>query len=509
MEHNLTSRITRNSLFNLTRTALSIPVFLFTTTYILRTIGKEEFGVWALVGVISSYAQLSDFGITESLIKFIAEYNAKNDSRKLNELLNTSFTLYFVLGIAFCLVFLSGMRIIVDDILNIPTNHRLVAIQVYSLSTVLFFVNMIGGVYGSMLIGAQRMDYSNAILSVSTLVNAIGTVVFLKMGYGLPGLVYNNGITTLFIILGNYLAARRLFPEMRFMPFSFFDKGTARMIFSFSWKVQVTSISQLMIFQIDRVLLSHYLGLTAVSIYEIANRTVTQLRQLVLSIFIPMIPAASFLDATQGRDLVGGLYRRSFKYMASVSVPFSVLVIALAHPFIRTWVGPGYDSSAYTVQILAAAYLVNLLTGPGAFIMSGINKPHISMRASVLAAAVNLVGCFLLIRWIGYYGIILSVVLSITLSGLYFLVTVQVHIPGLGWRIHRELLRKPFFVAVPFSFSLCILDMYLHFLGYTSLVALSLIFLAIYGGILLWGKYFDDFDLRVFNSLLPFGGKGL
>jgi O-antigen/teichoic acid export membrane protein len=507
VDNDVSSKITRNSLFNLARTTLSLPIFLFTTIYILRTIGKEQFGIWALVGVISSYAQLSEFGITESLIKFTAEYHAGNDTRKLNELLNTSFALYLVLGLASCSLLLAGMGIIVDDILNIPRNYRPVAIQVYSLSIILFFVNMISGVYGSMLTGAQRMDYTNAILFSSSLINAIGTVLFLRMGYGLPGLVLTSAITTLFVIVGNYLAARRLFPELRFSPVTFFDKGIAINIFNFSWKVQISNITQLLIFQIDRILLSHYLGLGAVSNYEVASRTASQVRLFILSIFTPMIPAASSLHTSQGKDLVAGLYRRSFKYMASVAVPFSLMVIALAHPFIRTWLGPGYDTSAYTLQILTAAYFLNVLTGPGAFIMSGINKPEVNMKASMLAAVINVIGCLLLVRFVGYFGIILSIVLSITVSGVYFINTVCTNIPGIVWGIHKNALLKPFLIAVPLCTALWLFDFFFRIDGYPALSALSIVFLAIYGLVHLRGKYFDEFDHLTFNRLLPFGIK--
>lgn len=482
----------------------SVPIFLFTTTYILRSIGNEEFGVWALVGIISSYAQLSDFGITESLIKFTAEYSSKNDSKKLNEVLNTSFVLYSTIGAALCLIFLFCMGAIVEDILNIPLQYRETAVQIYSLSIILFFINMISGIYGSMLIGFQRMDYSNAIQFITSLINAVGTVFFLKMGYGLLGLVLNNAVTTSLVILGNYFAARRLFPELCFSPVSFYNKNIARKVFDYSWKVQITYITQLMIFQIDRILLSHYLGLAAVSKYELANRTASQAKTLILSLFSPMVPASASLETMQQGELVAGLYRRSFKYMASVAIPVSTLVITLAHPFVRTWVGPGYDTTAYTLQFLAAAYLVNVLTAPGSFIMSGINKPQVNMRYSIFAAVINVAGCFLLIRLIGYFGIILSIFLSVTISGIHFILKVRDHIPGLEWTSYQYTLLKPVFIAAPLCFILYFIDMHFKISGYFTLTILSTAFLSIYFLIHLRGKYFDDFDLLVFKKIISF-----
>ena len=470
--------------------------------YILRNVGKEGFGIWALVGIISSYAQLSDFGITEGLIKFIAEYDTKTDTRKLNELLNTSFVLYLFLSIIFCPIFLSGIGTITDDILNIPIGQRQIAIKVFSIAVILFFVNMISSIFGSMLIGFQRMDCSNSILFLTSIINAIGTVIFLRAGYGLIGLIYNNAFTTTILIAANYITAKKLFPAIRFSPISYFNLALVRKMFDFSWKIQITSITQLFIFQIDRILLSHYLGLIAVSNYELASRIASQARNFIVSIFTPMIPAASSFTSTQGNELVAGLYRRSFKYMASIAIPLSFLLISLSHSFIRTWIGPGNETSAYTLQILAAAYIFNVLTGPGSFIMTGINKPHINMRASVLAAALNVTGCVLLIHLVGYYGIILSIFLSVAISGVYFLWTVQHHIPGATWDYYRKLLLKPIAIATPISIVLLLIDASFHIRGYFTLSVLSILFLFIFVSIHLRGKYFDEFDIMTFRRII-------
>lgn len=507
MDNDVGGRITRNSLYNLARTVLSIPIFLFTTMYIIGTLGKEEFGLWALAGIISSYAQLSDFGITESLIKYIAEYSERNDTQKLNELLNTSFVLFLFLGAAFCLVFIHSMDTIVGAVLGIPVQYRKLASQVFSWSVVLFFANMVAGVFGSVLTGMQRMDFTNAIMFLSLVLNAAGTVIFLKAGYGLLGLVYNNALTTVFIITTNILSTRKLFPGLEFSPVTHFRRDTTRTIFGFGWKVQVSNITQLMIFQIDRVLLSHYMGLTAVSNYEIANRTASQVRMFILSIFSPMVPAASSISTSKDDGMIAGLYRRSFKYMASIAIPSSLLVAALAHPFIETWIGPGNRTSAYTLQILAGIYLLNVLTGPGSFILSGINKPHVNMRASVLAGIINIAGCFLLLNTVGYYGILLSIALSVVISGGYFMWSVHRNIPGHEWAIYRGTIVKPVAISIPLAATILAGNLYVDLRGYVTLVVVSLVFLAAYAAIHIRGNYFDEFDLAMFRQLNPFSAR--
>jgi len=497
------SRIAKNSIYNVIRMLLTVPVILLLTPYTINYLGKQEFGIWALVGVISSYAQLSNFGITESLVKFMAEYQARKDLDRINGLINTAFVVYLLSSALGCFLFLLCLPYVVDSILHIPPVLRDKALYVFTIAIVLFSINMIMGVFGSLLIGFQRMGYSNLISLCSTLLTAVGTVFFLHYGYGLAGLVYNNCLVTLFVVLANLLAARRIFPQMRFNPFAWFSKEILAKIFSFSWKIQVTNVTQLLIFQVDRVLLSHYLGLEAVSHYEVANSIAMQARGFTASIFSPMVPAASALQATEENDKVSGLYRRSFKYMSIAAVPLSFLVIALAHPFFRVWMGPGYDISAITLQLLMTAYMLNLLTGPGSYILSGINKPHISMTSSVMAGVTNVVLCLVFVRYFGYYGIILGISVSLVTSGCYFIWMVHEHIQGLSWSIYVDSLVRPLIVSICMSIPLVLLDKFYQLDSYVVLALLGGGYSLVVCYLLFQGNYLDAFDRTTIGKLNP------
>jgi O-antigen/teichoic acid export membrane protein len=316
----------------------------------------------------------------------MAEHEARKDTLRLNQFINTALVLYLIISAVFCAAFLSLMPAMVNDLLRIPGQYAPQAIVVFRIGIVLFFVNMIAGIFGSLITGFQQIAFSSLIGTASAVLTAAGTFFVLERGYGLMGLLYNNAVITAVVVLLNVFAAYRLFPHMQIRLFTYFTRDAARTMFGYAWKVQVSNISQLMIFQIDRVLLSRYVDLAAVSNYEVANRVASQVRALIASIFSPMLPAASALHASADGTWIPGLYARSFKYLAVVAIPCSLLVVACAQPFMRSWMGPGFSVSAVTLQVLMVAYMLNLLTGPGAFILGGINRPHIGMRSSVFAS---------------------------------------------------------------------------------------------------------------------------
>lgn len=503
MTGDLGLKIARNSVYNFLRTFINIPITLAIIPYTVKHLGKEDFAIWALVGVISSYARLSDFGITESLIKFFAEHKERNDARRMNQLINTSISVYLLLSALCYTLMVIILPFIVDKVLNIPPELQSKALYVFNLAIALFFINLSLSVFSSLIIGFLRAEFSNMIALISSLLTAVGTFFFIHQGYGLAGLVYNNAIVTVFVVTANIIAAKHLFPRMQINLITHFSKETLKQIFGFSWKIQLTNITQLMIFQIDRVLLSHYVGLNAVSNYEIANRVSLQAMSFIASIFRPLVPAASSLQAASKNESMAGLYRRSFKYMSLLSIFISFLIIALAHPFVRTWMGPGYETSAFTMQLLTAVYMITLLTGPGVFILNGMNKPHISMRSSIMAGMTNLILCLALVQWFGYYGIIIGISFSIISSGIYFLWMVHRNVPGLSWSVYRQTLAWPIAISIVLSSLLLIINMLFHLQGYFMLFGFGVLYFIIAAIFIMQSSFFDDFDRAILAKLIP------
>jgi O-antigen/teichoic acid export membrane protein len=321
-------------------------------------------------------------------------------------------------------------------------------------------------------------------------------------------LIYNNVIIALFVITANALVAWRLFPAFRINPVRYWNNEVLCQILNFSWKIQLTNITQLLIFQLDRVLLSHFVGLSAVSYYEVANRIASHAKGVISSIFSPMVPAASTLHAVENREKIAGLYRRSFKYMALISIPCSLLIIALAHPFFHTWMGPGYGVSAYSLQLLMASYVLNLLTGPGGFILNGINKPEIGMMSSVVAGITNFVLCIILVQVIGYYGVIIGIFASIITSGVFFIWMVHRNIDGLSWQLYPQVFSRPLMLSLPLAVMLFFIDSVLPLVGYPVLLMSGIFYMLLVLFGLSYGDYLDSFDREMFRRCLPFARKG-
>src|SRR3989338_2321533 len=95
----LSKKIVRNTIFNIIGRFWGILVILFLTPYIIRQIGIERYGIWAIVGVVTGYFGMLDFGIGTSFVKYIAEFYTKRDYEKINQVINIGFSFYAIFAI--------------------------------------------------------------------------------------------------------------------------------------------------------------------------------------------------------------------------------------------------------------------------------------------------------------------------------------------------------------------------------------------------------------------------
>ena len=504
MTSDIAPRLARNSAYYAIKSFVALASMLLVTPYILITIGKEQYGIWALAGVMTSYAQLSDFGITESLVKYAAEYHAHQDGERLNRLVNTSFLFLLLLAVAVGSVLYLLIPFITQVILKIPVALQAEALLIFRLSVLIFLVNMFLGVFASLVISSQQIGYTSAINVTTTLIGLIGTFLFLHLGWGLRGLVATNTIVAVVTGALNMFVAFRLFPELQFNFRKWVDRQTLKQIFSFSWKVQTSNIAQLMIFQVDRILLSRYLGLEAVAYYEVGSNAAYYAKSFLTVIFAPMVPAASALQANNEHSLITGLYNRSFKFMVMLSVPFCFLVMAIANPFFQSWMGPGFGLSAITLQLLMPAYLINILTGPGTFILNGINRPDVAMRSAFLAGTTNLLLCFILLKMFGYFGLIIGITISLTVSAAYFMSMLHHVLPDIEWGMYRTVFFKPVIFSIPAALTLYYIDSHWSLANVTALIVSSLLYVSVVSLFLFKSAYLDNFERKIFGGIFPF-----
>ncbi|HCC47242.1 MAG TPA: hypothetical protein DEQ38_03870 [Elusimicrobia bacterium] len=423
---NTDKKIARNTLYNtagyIWRSLLNILI----TPYIVLRLGNEQFGIWALVFAVVGYFYLIDMGIGSAYAKFIAECYAKNEHKKLNEIVATG--LVFNIAVSSVVVLLtavSGKWVI--GILKIPQAYHGEAVFALLGAVVVFSLSQVSGVFSSVVIGLQRMDLGNKISIAVSIANTAGTILVLESGFGIRGLVVNFAITALLTGLSNLYATVKLLPSFS-IGVSEISFETFKMLFSYGIKIQASNISSLMNLQTQKVFLGYFMNMSAVTFYELGSKVSNTARSLPMLLFSAVTPASSELYSQSDTGRLNKLYLKGSKYLYSITIPMAVFLFFDAGLIMTSWMGKGYESSTLVIQFLVTGYFFNLLTGLATSMARGTGDVVYEMKSSILILALNIPLSIILINKIGLMGALIAASGTIIIGSIYYMILFHRHV---------------------------------------------------------------------------------
>ena len=391
-------------------------VYLVLYKYLLNTIGIELLGVWSLIIASTSLALIANFGISTSIIKFVATYHARSDIESLKKLLFTS-SVFIILTYSFISIVLLFLG---NSILPyfIEPKYLSIALEILPFSLISLIINALGGVISSSLDGIQKNYIKSYILSFTAVLLFLLSVL-LTPNYGLKGLVFAQiaqGIVVLIaslFFLNNYLQG---VVSLRWN----WSKKLFKEIINYGLKMQALSIMQMSFEPITKGLLSKFGGLSMVGYYEMASRLVTQLRSLIVSANQVVIPVVA--DAKETNEgYVKELYIKSFSIVLFFDILLITGVIIFAPLVSYLWIGKLIPFFVFVVILNSVVVFINILSNPAYFSYLGEGKLNWLIYSYFAISILNpLLGFFLGSVYNGY-GVVIAWNVSFLVSSIIIL----------------------------------------------------------------------------------------
>ena len=398
-------RLARNAASGVGRFAVAALLALAVTPFALRTLGDARFGLWALAGVLVTLARLLDLGLNRSLTRTVAMGEGRDDPATVGVALATGRALMLLLGVALIGLVWCARHVLVGDVLRLPRDLWSVGRYVLVGTAVVAAVEGVFAPFQAALDGIGRMDVSNGISTASRVISAIGVVIVLSLGMGLPGLVWKNLAIALVTGLGYQVALRRRAPALAHVDLAF-DRGQARQLLAFGRHIQTVSLGPLAVDLVGKLLLSRGVGLGGVTVYELALRIANTLGGALMSMSMAIFPAAArdSGDEEADRKLVA-LHQRAARYVAWVVLPSYALLIALARPFVAAWLGADYEDVARAIVYLGAGGVIATASTPAYMVAQAGGRERHSTVASLVTVGVALGAAAALVGEHGVMGV--------------------------------------------------------------------------------------------------------
>jgi len=426
-------KIVRNTLYNIVSYGYSALIGFFLVPFVLKNLGVTKYGIWSLITMITGYFSLIDFGVGQSFERYIAEYKAKNEIKKLNYVINSGLFIYLL--ILFILIPISFISLnFLVKILKIPVEFHNEAKFIFQWAIIYIGFSNIFGLFYNAIRGFQRMDISAKVTIFLTTLHAAGVILLLKIGWGIKGLMVNNFLTYSIGGLIYLFALFKILPELNINILTL-NKNMLKKLSGFGIKRWVTAIEEVITYQTDKFFISHFLNVGLVGIYQIGYTIPDKLSSMIRVLTSAIVPASAELKAMNDRERLIKLHIYGLKYLSTVAFPVMFFIFTTAPLIIKLWVGPGYENSVIVLRLFSLIFLISLLSSNLTAILVGIEKPEFQMYAGIGQGILNLILTYVLIKKIGFIGVIIATLISTFLSTSYLLLI-----------FHKIFMVKPFMI---------------------------------------------------------------
>ncbi len=401
-------RILTGSALRFVALLVNVVVAFFMMPFVIHTLGDRWYGLWVIIGTLISYYSLLDLGLASATQRFFAHALPRNDASELNTILTSSLTIFCGLGAVALIVTVIAIAIgplFMSSVEDAGVFRIVTALMGVSVAMAFPFYVLTG-----LLTANLRYDQVS-ILQISKLLLRTALFVWaLLRGNSVIALAVITVVVEIFGFIVLVFLVRRAAPWIQ-LRIHYFSRSKMHDLFSFGGYAFLTSIADKIRFNVANFVIAAFVGLSAVTHYNIATRLTEYFLQALGSVLGVMTPVFARLHAEGQHDKL----RESFLFASRTGVVLGALaggaVIIFGKSFIAAWMGNEYGDAYLPLAILVLAMTIDAMQIPTVNLLYAVAKHRFFAWMTVFDAIVNLFFSLLLVKSLGMSGVALAMLL--------------------------------------------------------------------------------------------------
>ncbi|WP_313252541.1 oligosaccharide flippase family protein [Empedobacter sp.] len=354
----MSSQIKSGAIISYLAIAVNICIGFLYTPWMIQQIGKSDYGLYILVTAFLSYF-LMDFGLGQTIARFLSNYRAKDELQKINQLLGLTSKFYLAINVIICIA-LVIVYFFLDNIFTELSSTEIEKFKVIYLiaggfSLISFPFMSLDGV----LIAYEKF----VLLKLCDFISKVGIVILmiiaLVLGYKLYALVAINAFVGLIILVIKliYLAKNTSIK----IDFKYKSKDLLRELIKFSFWISIIGIAQRLLLNIAPFILGVFSGTSEIAIFSIGiviEGYVWTLAHALNGLFLPKL--AKLNTEAENLKNISDLMIKVGRIQLSIIGLLLIGLIILGKQFIMLWMGKEFSQSYYVMVLLIAPSFIIL-----------------------------------------------------------------------------------------------------------------------------------------------------
>jgi O-antigen/teichoic acid export membrane protein len=412
-------RIARNVATRYLLVAAEMLVGLITLPFNLKHLGPEAYGLWMLTAGITVHFSVLDLGYGGAMVKFVAQYRATRDARALNEITSTLWALFTLVGLlAYAVVIALAFNL--ESLFHITPAQAEIGKWILLIVGVNVTFNFAFSVFGGIASGFQRYDANNVVAVATSLLVGGVNIAMLLLGFGLVPLVAATTAVRLAAYFIYRRNAYRIFPPLRVRP-TLFRGSRLREVTAFSIYASVIDWANKLNYEVDGIIIGVFLGAAPVAVWSVAQRIIAATQRLTNQGNAVLFPVVVDSDTRKNAGRLQTVLLEGTRLSLATVAPIAVVLIVLADPIVRGWVGPAMAGAVPVLQILAFAVALRVANATGTTLLKGSGGVRYLALVNLATGIVNVILSAALVTRYGLIGVAIGTLIPIAAASVFLI----------------------------------------------------------------------------------------
>lgn len=479
-----------------TNILLSNAINLLFTPFLLSSLGKSEYGLYTLIGAFVGYMAVLDFGLGNTITRYVAKYRAENDKPGEQSFLSLAFIIYAVLTVLSVIIgicFIPLLNVIFDG--SLTASELITAKKMFEVLIVNIGLTLFLNAFTAIMSGYEKFVFPRAIAIARVIVRPVVLILFLLMGYkAFSIVVVDTVLNTVLLLVNMWFVFARMKIKVKY---SHHNRPFVKEILLFSVFVFINMIVDQVYWRLGQLVVGIYCGTAAVAIFAIGMQFPGYYMNFSTAISGVFLPRATQMcvDNVPPKEL-DDLFIKTGRIQFIVIGFILSGFILLGRPFVILWAGADYVQAYYIALIAMVPLTVPLIQNVGISILQAKNLHAFRSVMYLVISLVNLGISVIFTKQIGIVGAVIGTSISLIIGNIIIINIYYKKRVGLNVsRFFKEVL-----VLLPgmvLSVAIGLAFMYLPVGGWLGLAVKGILFSAVFAG-LLWKIGLNSYEKHLF-----------
>ncbi len=328
----------------------------------IKYLGIEAYGLIGLFALLQAWLSLLDMGMTPTLSREMARFTGDcHTAESIRDLLRTIEIIALAIALLITIGVALGSDWVASSWLQTESLPVEVVMQAFAIMGLITALRFIAGVYRSTIIGLQRQVLFNVVNSILATIRSVGAIAILAwVSPTIQAFFLWQALLSIVTLVILAIVAYASLPRIDRM--GRFSMDMLRNTWKFAGGMMCINFLALILMQVDKILLSKLLSLSAFGYYTLAAAVAGVLYILIAPITQAIYPKLCELHSREDEIGIAEVYHKGAQLVSVVAGSAAIVMILFAKSFLHLWT-QDHDLAAHTAPLLSLLMFGNLLNG--------------------------------------------------------------------------------------------------------------------------------------------------